>query len=120
MGNKDFEDATQSLHFLADLYLHQKQHKQALTHYANALKLETSHFGYYCEATAKTLNCIGFVKSLQNEFRAAMESHEEAFRILKECHCEDLKFPLLSETLCQIGSVYYREKTLSRSNERSH
>jgi len=29
---------------------------------------------------------------------------------LKECHGEDLKHPLVSQTLCQIGSVYYRER----------
>jgi tetratricopeptide (TPR) repeat protein len=38
-----------------------------------------------------------------------MESHEEALRILKECHGDDLSHPLVSETLCQIGNVYYRE-----------
>lgn len=110
MGNSDYEDAAQSLHFLADLYLHQKNYKQALVHYEKALKLETSHFGYYCDATTKTLNCIGTVKSLQNEFREAMDNHEEALRILKECHGDDLSHPLVSETLCQIGSVYYRER----------
>ena len=109
-NNGDFVDASRSLHFLADLYLHQKQHKQALAHYSMALKLETSHFGYHNDATAKTLNCIGTVKSMQNAFREAMESHEEALRILKECHGEDLKHPLVTETLCQIGSVYYRER----------
>ena len=108
--NGDFVDASRSLHFLADLYLHQKQFKQALTHYSKALKLETSHFGYHSDATAKTLNCIGTVKSMQNDFREAMESHEEALRVLKECHGEDLKHHLVTETLCQIGSVYYRER----------
>ena len=53
MGNCDFEDATQSLHFLADLCLHQKLYKQALVHYERTLKLETSQFGYYCDATTK-------------------------------------------------------------------
>jgi len=108
--NGDFVDASRSMHFLADLYLHQKQFKQAMTHYSMALKLETSHFGYNSDATAKTLNCIGTAKSMQNEFREAMESHEEALRILKACHGEDLKHHLVTETLCQIGSVYYRER----------
>jgi tetratricopeptide (TPR) repeat protein len=81
-----------------------------LSYFKEALISETEHFGYNCDATAKTLNCIGTVKSLQNEFAEAMESHEEALRILKDCHGEDLKHPLVSETLCQIGSVYYRER----------
>jgi len=109
-ANGDFVDATRSLHFLADLHLHHKQFKQAMLHYSKARKLETSHFGYNSDETARTLNCIGTVKSMQNEFREAMESHEEALRILKECHGEDLKHPLVTETLCQIGSVYYRER----------
>ena len=108
--NGQDEDAARSLHFLGDLSLHQKQYQQALEYYGSALKHEESCFGYYCDAIAKTRNCIGTTKLMQAEFREAMDSHEEALRVLKECHGEDLKHPLVAETLCQIGSVYYGER----------
>lgn len=106
----ELQDAARSLHFLADIYLHQKQYSTSLTFYTEALRLEKSHYGMTSDEAVKTLNCIGTVYSLQNDFALAMESHQEALRILKECHGENLKHPLVSETLCQIGAVYYRER----------
>jgi tetratricopeptide (TPR) repeat protein len=72
--------------------------------------MERTVFGYNSEETAKTLNYIGTVHSLENEFGLAMESHQEALQILQKCHGETLKHPLVAETLCQIGAVYYRER----------
>jgi tetratricopeptide (TPR) repeat protein len=109
--NSNFEVATRTLHFLAGLQLHERQYKSALGYYSEALRLETNMYGKYCESCAKTLNAIGTVRSLQNEFKLAMESHKEALNVLKECHGEDLQGnPLVSQTLCQIGAVYYRER----------
>ena len=108
--NGSSDDALRSLHFLGDLHLHQKTFTSALTLYAEALKLERSRYGEYSDQTAKTLNCIGNVRSLQGEFALAMESHQEALTILKDCYGEDPKHPLVADTLCQIGSVYYRER----------
>lgn len=108
--NGSADDAIRSLHFLADIHLHQKQFKSALSYYAEALRLESNRSGYYSDETAQTLNCIGAARALQNEFALAMESHQEALRILKYCHGEDPKHPLVCDTLCQIGSVYYRER----------
>jgi len=105
-----FDDASRSLHFLADMYLHQKQYSTALTFYSEALRLERNYFGEQSDEAATTLNCIGTVHSLQNDFARAMDSHQEALRVLKDCHGEDPKHPLVSETLCQIGAVYYRER----------
>ena len=34
----------------------------------------------------------------------------EALRILQECHGEELRHPLVSQTLIHIGAVYYRER----------
>jgi tetratricopeptide (TPR) repeat protein len=92
------------------MHLHQKQYKAALTYYAECLRIERTVFGYNSEETAKTLNFIGTVHSFENEFGLAMTSHQEALQILKECYGENLKHPLVSETLCQIGAVYYRER----------
>jgi tetratricopeptide (TPR) repeat protein len=108
--NQNDRDGAQTLHFLADLYLHEKSYKNAVLHYRKALQLETNVHGYISEPVAKTLNCIGMVKLLQSEYRTSMESHEQALCILKECHDDDVKHPLINETLCHIGSVYYRQR----------
>jgi tetratricopeptide (TPR) repeat protein len=106
----NLKDGARSLHFIAGMHLHQKQYKAALTYYAECLRIERTVFGYNSEETAKTLNFIGTVHSFENEFGLAMTSHQEALQILKECYGENLKHPLVSETLCQIGAVYYRER----------
>jgi tetratricopeptide (TPR) repeat protein len=111
-------DGAQSLHFLADLYLHKKRYKHALTHYERALSCETKYYGYISDPVAKTLNCIGMVRLLQNDFRASMESHQQALCILLECHEDDeidgnkniSPHPFVVEVLCHIGTVYYRER----------
>lgn len=109
--NSNFVVAARTLHFLAGLQLQERQYKSALNYYSEALRLETNLYGKYSEECAKTLNAIGTVRSLQNEFKLAMDSHKEALNVLKECHGEDLQGnPLVSQTLCQIGAVYYRER----------
>lgn len=118
-SNGNHGDAARSLHFLGDLKLHEKKYQESLFQYEKALRHETICFGFYSDETARTRNCIGTVKLLQNKFIEAMESHEEALKILKECHGEDIKHPLVSETLCQIGSVYYRERNSVVSTESS-
>ena len=115
--HNDLEEAARSLHFLADTYLQQKQYDTASTFYAEALRIEKTHFGAISEEVAKTLNCIGTIYSLQNDFAKAMESHEEALRILKECHGEDLQHPAVADTLCQVGAVYYRERNAVTTNQ---
>lgn len=110
-------DASRSLHFLADMYLHQSQYSTALSFYTEALRIERSHYGEFSDEAAMCLNCIGTVYSLQNEFLNAMESHQEALRILNELHDEDIKNPLISETLCQMGAVYYRERNSFSRNQ---
>jgi hypothetical protein len=41
-----------------------------------------------------------------------MENHKEALRILKECFGEEVKNPLVLQTLIQIGAVHYNERNL--------
>ena len=110
-ANETTKEVAHNLHFLADLYLHQKQYKSSLAYYMEALDIEHDVYGEYSEESAKTLNSIGTVRAMQNEFKLAMESHKEALRVLKECLGDDLQGnPLVSQTLCQIGAVYYRER----------
>ncbi|KAL7579466.1 hypothetical protein ACA910_007850 [Epithemia clementina (nom. ined.)] len=110
-ANDNPKEVARTLHFLADLYLHQKQYKSSLAYYMEALDIEQEVYGEYSEESAKTLNSIGAVRAIQNEFKLAMESHKEALRVLKECLGDDLQGnPLVSQTLCQIGAVYYRER----------
>ena len=73
--------------------------------------MEEGVYGENSEQVATTLNCIGTIQSLQNDYKAAMDSHREALRVLKICLDEELQGnPLVSQTLCQIGAVYYRER----------
>ena len=108
-GN-DLYNIAQCHHLLAGVYLREEDYESSLVHYSDALRFEKQYHGNYSEEVAKTLNCMGTVYALQNEFGMAMDSHQEALCILKECHGEDPKHPLVSQTLCKIGSVYYRER----------
>jgi tetratricopeptide (TPR) repeat protein len=112
-------DACRSLHFLAEVYILQKQYIAALSLYAEVLRMERAHFGHLSDETVNTLNCIGHVHALQNEFLSAMDSHQEALRILQESHGDNVKYPLVTETLCQIGSVYYRERNSFKKSKPS-
>jgi tetratricopeptide (TPR) repeat protein len=103
-------NACTSLHFMADLSLKQKQYSNALSFYEESQQLQERVFGYFHEETANTLNRIGNVFATQGEFGHAMENYKEALRILKECCGEEIKNPLVSQTLIQIGAVYYRER----------
>jgi tetratricopeptide (TPR) repeat protein len=103
-------EAARSLHSLADVYSRQRQFKSALSCYSEAHRLQLSIFGYYHEEVANTLNRIGNVHAHQGEFDKAMENHKEALRILKECFGEEVKNPMVSQTLIQIGAVYYKER----------
>ncbi|GKY91822.1 hypothetical protein MPSEU_000153800 [Mayamaea pseudoterrestris] len=102
--------ASRSLHLLADLYTHEKNYSTSLALLTEALRLERIQYGQLSDEASKTLNRIGTVHAIQNEFLHAMECHQEALRILQATHGEDIKHHLISETLCQIGSVYYRER----------
>lgn len=106
----NMSDACISLHFKADLHMKQKQFSPALACYQESQQLQEAVFGYFHEETASTLNRIGNVYATQGEFGLAMENYKEALRILKECCGEEVKNPLVSQTLIQIGAVYYRER----------
>jgi tetratricopeptide (TPR) repeat protein len=95
---------------LGKIYMGLHQYKAALSFHTEALRAKTKIYGYYSEETAKSLNCIGVVRSAQDEFSVAMKCHKEALLVLKKCHREGLKDPSVSQTLCLIGSVYYRER----------
>lgn len=103
-------EASKVLHTLAELYSQQKQYQSALSCYIEAHRLEQKELGYFHSQTATTLNRIGNLYSKQGEFDLAMEQHQKALTILKECFGEELKNPLVSQTLIHIGAVYYRER----------
>jgi tetratricopeptide (TPR) repeat protein len=106
----NLSDACRSLHFMADVHSKETRYKEALACYSEAQKLQEGIFGYFHEETANSLNRIGNVLARQGEFDLAMENHKEALRILKECCGENVKHPLVSQTLIQIGAVYYKER----------
>ncbi|KAL3939844.1 MAG: hypothetical protein SGBAC_005502 [Bacillariaceae sp.] len=106
----DMSDACKTLHFIADLHMKQKNSAAAIACYEEAQRFQESVFGYFHEETAITLNRMGNVFATKGEFGLAMENYKEALRILKECCGEEVKNPLVSQTLIQIGAVYYRER----------
>lgn len=103
-------DACKTLHFMADVHTRATQYKAALSCFSEAQNLQVAVVGYFHEETANTLNRIGNVLARQGEFDMAMENHKEALRILKECCGEEVNHPLVSQTLIQIGAVYYKER----------
>ncbi|CAB9507385.1 Clustered mitochondria protein homolog [Seminavis robusta] len=106
----DSADAARSLHLLADIFVRKGEYDSALGCYAEVQEMELALYGYIHEESANTLNRIGSVLARQSKFSLAMEKHQEALRILKECHGEELRHPLVSQTLIHIGAVYYRER----------
>lgn len=105
----DHRDA-KTLQLMAEMHSKAKQYKAALLCYAEAQKFQESINGYYHEEIANLLNRQGNVLARQGQFDHAMENHREALRILKECCGEEVKNPLVSQTLIQIGAVYYKER----------
>ena len=106
----DTADAARSLHLLADIFVRKGEYESALSCYSEVQEMELELYGYIHEDTANTLNRIGGVLARQSKFSMAMEKHQEALRILKEYHGEELRHPLVSQTLIHIGAVYYRER----------
>jgi tetratricopeptide (TPR) repeat protein len=109
-SNGEMVEAARSLHLLGDIYSRQNQYKSALSCLCEAQRLQETSLGYYHEEVGNTLNRIGNVLARQGEFDLAMENHKEALRIFKECFGEDVKSPQVSQTLIQIGAVYYKER----------
>ncbi|MGK3734832.1 MAG: tetratricopeptide (TPR) repeat protein [Bacillariaceae sp.] len=103
--------ACDSLCFMAEIHCRERRYKEALSCYSEAQRIrEAFHGTYFHEEIANTLNLSGNVLARQGEFDLAMDKHKEALRILKECCGENVKNPLVSQTLIHIGGVYYKER----------
>mmetsp|Transcript_57536 Transcript_57536/g.64247 ORF Transcript_57536/g.64247 Transcript_57536/m.64247 type:complete len:1638 (+) Transcript_57536:307-5220(+) len=103
--------ACDSLCFMAEVHCRENRYNEALSCYSEAQRIrEAFHGTYFHEEIANTLNQSGNVLAHQGEFDLAMDKHKEALRILKECCGENVKNPLVSQTLIQIGGVYYKER----------
>jgi len=102
--------ACKSLSFMAEVHSREKRYKEALACYSEDRRIQEAIHGYFDEEIAKNLNQCGHVLARQGEFDLAMDKHKEALRILKECCGENVKNPLVSQTLIQIGAVYYKER----------
>ena len=98
------------LNATAELLMQKREYKQALSHFNEVLRLSKTQYGNFSVETAKALNSLGTLRAMEDQFGLAMDYHQEALEIFKECRGEDLKDPLVSQTLCLIGSVYYRER----------
>jgi len=103
-------EACKSLNFMAEIHSHENRYKDALLCYSEVQRIHESIYGYFHEEIATDLNHIGHILARQGKFDLAMDKHKEALRILKDVCGEDVKNPLVSETLIQIGAVYYKER----------
>lgn len=103
-------DACRTLHLMAEINCRTRYFQAALSCYSEARQIQEDYHGYYHEEVANILNRQGNILARQGEFDLAMENHKEALRILKECCGEEVKNPLVSQTLIQIGAVYYKER----------
>ena len=103
-------EACKSLNFMAEIHSREKQYKDALLCYSEVQKIHVDLYGYYHEEVATDLNHCGHILARQGKFDLAMEQHKKALGIVKECCGENVKNPLVSETLIQIGAVYYKER----------
>jgi len=103
-------DACKSLNFMAEIHSRENQYKDALLCYSEVQRIHESIYGYFHEEIATDLNHCGHILARQGKFDLAMDKHKEALRILKEVCGENVKNLLVSETLIQIGAVYYKER----------
>lgn len=103
-------EACKSLTFMAEIHSRVNRLKDALLCYSEVQRIHEALYGYFHEEIAKDLNHCGHILARQGKFDLAMDKHKEALRILKDCCGENVKNPLVSETLIQIGAVYYKER----------
>ncbi|VEU35770.1 unnamed protein product [Pseudo-nitzschia multistriata] len=103
-------EACKSLNLMAEVHCREQRYKDALSCYYEARRIQGSLYGYFHQEIARNLNNCGQVLARQGEFDLAMDKHKEALRIVKECCGENVKNPLVSDTLIQIGAVYYKER----------
>ena len=103
--------ACDSLCLMAEVHCQNKRYKESISCYSEAQRIrQTIHGTYLHPEIAHILNQWGDVLSRQGEFDLAMEKHKEALRILRGCCGENSKNPLVSQTLIQIGNIYYKER----------
>jgi len=103
-------EACKSIKFMAEVHSREERYKDALLCYSEVQRIHEALYGYFHEDIATDLNHCGHILARQGEFDLAMDKHKEALRILKDCCGENVKNPLVSETLIQIGAVYYKER----------
>lgn len=103
-------EACNSLNFMAEVHSREKRYKDALLCFSEVQRIHEALYGYFHEEIAIDLNHCGHILARQGKFDLAMDKHKEALRILKDCCGENVKNPLVSETLIQIGAVYYKER----------
>jgi tetratricopeptide (TPR) repeat protein len=81
----------------------QKDYVQSLLYLGKALKIRESMMGHCDVVVARTLDAVGKVHFLQGALKAAMEKHEEAFRIKIDSNSDERA---LIPTLLNIANVH--------------
>ena len=86
------------------------EYKKAIENYVKVKDIENFLYGNSDPRIARTLNKLGLVELDREEFDMAMDYFQEALRIQRIYLAPNEINPDISQTLVNIGSVYYKER----------
>ena len=103
-----------------DSYCFQGQIQEALDEYLNAKDVLSSLYGKNDFRNAEIFNSMGLAELKRDEFDMSMEYLQQALQIQRSHLAPNEHNPDVSQTLVNIGSVYYKERNSFRSNCTKH
>jgi len=95
---------------IGDSYLAQGKFDIAMQNYLKARDMQLNIFGETHPIIASTLNSMGLVELERGDFDAAMDYLQHALRIQQIHLAPNEHNPDISQTLVNIGAVYYKER----------
>jgi len=95
---------------IGDLYRRQVEFDLAMQNYVKARDMQFNIFGKNHPIIASTLNSMGLVELERGDFDVAMDYLQQALRIQQVHLAPNEHNPDVSQTLVNIGKVYYKER----------
>ena len=108
LGKSD--EVAQTLIALGDTHSEIGDLDKAMTYYLEARDIHIFLFGDDHPIAAQTLNCIGVIHRKNFQFDDAMDCHQRALAIQRAHLSENEHNPDVSQTLVEIGALYYEER----------
>jgi len=104
---------------IGDSYLAQAKYDSAMQNYLKAMDIQLKIFGKNHPIVASTLNSMGLVDLERGDFDVAMDYLQHALRIQQVHLAPNEHNPDVSQTLVNIGAVYYKERnSFSKSRKK--